>query len=200
MRNTSFATVSAAVAASLLGLAGYAAGQEVKPKYYFNLSGVTAEDSKIIPLAKELLAKEVSSRPEFTDDLGGAEGAAALAELKKRGLEGYQVNMRITSLRREVKPPAPGRRDQQMAIEVKLSVFGTTYPGNKVKFTGDGDSSLVGEFSERRKDKDVEEMLRTALAGAIKQAVSNASLKLGSETRALGAPASKKKKRPKARK
>ncbi len=194
MRNTSFAVASVVALACLWVNAGAAAAQETKPKYYFTISNVTADDRQVIPLAKELLAAEVARRPEFTNDLGGAEGQAALAELKRRGLEGYEVNMRIASLTRDIKDPAPGRRDPQLAINVKLSVFGTTYPGNKVKFTGDGSASLVGEFSERRKERDVEALLKTALASAIQQAVSNASLKLGSETRLLGAPAPKRKK------
>jgi hypothetical protein len=190
MRKTLFAVVSVVA----LALASRAAAQEVKPKYYFTISNVTADDREIIPLAKELLTAEVAKRPEFTNDLGGAEGQAALAELKKRGLEGYEVNMRITTLSREVKDPAPGRRDPQLAINVKLGVFGTTYPGNKVRFTGDGAASLVGEFSERRKDRDEEMLLKTALSSAIQQAVSNASLKLSTESRPLGAPKAKRKK------
>ena len=91
---------------------------------------------------------------------------------------GFQVSLRITSLKKDIKPPAPGHRDQQMSIEVKLGVFGHTLPGNKLLFTGDGDASLTGEFSERLKDKEEERFMRTALASAIKQAVSTAVAKL----------------------
>jgi hypothetical protein len=191
MRKTLFAVVSALAMACLCGKA---AAQETKPKYYFTISNVTADDPKVIPLAKDLLAAEVAKRPEFTSDLGGAEGQAAVVELKKRGLEGYEVNMRITTLSREVKDPAPGRRDPQLAINVQLGVFGTTYPGNKVRFTGDGAATLVGEFSERRRARDEEMLLKTALTSAIQQAISNASLKLSTDSRPLGAPKAKRKK------
>jgi len=113
---------------------GRARGDSAKPRYYFTISNITSEDKTIISLAKELLAKEISSRSEFTQDLGGAEGeAAATAEMKKRGLKGFQVNLRIMTFKQEIKPPVPGRRDQQMAIQVKLGVYGTTYPGGKAQ-------------------------------------------------------------------
>jgi hypothetical protein len=162
---------------------GRARGESTKPKYYFTISNITSEDKTIIALAKDLLAKEISSRSEFTQDLGGAEGeAAATAEMKKRGLKGFQVNLRIMTFKQEIKPPAPGRRDQQMAIQVKLGVYGTTYPGGKLSFTGDGEASLVGEFSERRRESEVEGLTKTALASALKQAVSTAVDKMSTTT------------------
>lgn len=160
-----------------------AAGAATSPKYYFKISNIQSQDNKIIPLAKELLEKEVASRPEFTMDLGDARSEEAqIAELQKQGMKGFQVSLRITSLKKEIKPPAPGKRDQQMSIDVKLAVFGHTIPGNKLLFTGDGDSSLMGEFSERLKDKEEERFMRTALSGAIKQAVSTAVAKLTTAT------------------
>jgi hypothetical protein len=166
-----------------LSFSGRARGDAAKPKYYFTISNITSEDKTIITLAKDLLAKEISSRSEFTQDLGGAEGeAAATAEMKKRGLKGFQVNLRIATFKQEIKPPAPGRRDQQMAIQVKLSIYGTTYPGGKLNFTGDGEASLVGEFSERRRESDVETLTKTALASALKQAVSTAVDKMSTTT------------------
>jgi hypothetical protein len=92
------------------------------------------------------------------------------------------VSLRITSLRNEIKPPAPGKRDQQLSIDVKLGVFGHTLPGNKLLFNGDGEASLMGEFSERLKDKEEERFMRMALASAIKQAVSTAVAKLTTAT------------------
>jgi hypothetical protein len=158
-----------------IGFAGRASGDKPRPKYYFTISNITSEDKTIISLAKELLDKEISARSEFTQDLGGAEGeAAALAEMKKRGLKGFQVNLRIMTFKQEIKPPAPGRRDRQMAIQVKLGVYGTTYPGGKISFTGDGEASLTGDFTDRRMETDVEQLRKTALASALKQAVSTA--------------------------
>jgi hypothetical protein len=166
-----------------ISFAGRASGDAQKPKYYFIISGVTSEDKNIIPLAKGLLAKDILSRSEFTQDLGGAEGEAArAAAMRKLGLQGFQVNLRITNFRKEIKPPAPGRRDRPMAIQVKLGVYGTTYPGGKLSFTGDGEASLVGDFAERRMESDVEDMTKTALATALKQAVSTAVAKMSTAT------------------
>jgi hypothetical protein len=165
----------AAVLTVAISFAGRARGDAAKPKYYFTISNITAEDKTIIDLAKELLSKEISARSEFTQDLGGAEGdAAAAAEMKRRGLRGFQVNLRITTFKQEIKPPVPGRRDRQMAIQVKLAIYGTTYPGGKLNFTGDGEASVVGEFAERRMESDVEVLTKTALGSALKQAVSTA--------------------------
>ena len=111
-------------------------------------------------------------------DLGAESEDAQIAELRKQGMQGFQVSMRIVSLKKDIKPPAPGNRDRQLSIDVKLAVFGHTIPGNKLLFTGDGDASLTGEFSERLKDKEDERFTRTALASAIKQAVSTAVVKL----------------------
>lgn len=159
--------------------AAAATAQKTAPKYYFKVSNIHTQDPKIIPLAKELLEKEVASRPEFTMDLGDPSSEAGeIAEMQKRGMKGFQVSMRISSLKKEIKPPKPGNRDEQMSIDVKLAVFGHTIPGNKIMFTGDGDASLMGEFSARLRDKEEERFTRTALESAIKQAVSTAVAKL----------------------
>jgi len=164
------------------------------PKYYFKISNILTQDPKIIPMAKDLLEKEVASRPEFTMDLGDANSEdAQIAELQKQGMKGFQVSMRIEDLKTEIKPPAPGKRDQQMSVQVKVTVFGHTIPGNKMLFTGDGDAALMAEFSERLKDKEQERFQRTALAGAIKQAVTTAVAKLTTATLGDKTPARPKK-------
>jgi hypothetical protein len=174
---------TAVLAMAILALSAPALAASGKPKYYFRISNIEAQDHKIIPLAKELLEKEVATRPEFTMDLGNAHSEdAQIAELRRQGMQGFQVSLRITSVKKEIKPPAPGKRDQQISIEVKLAVFGHTLPGNKLLFTGDGDASLMGEFAERLKDKEEERFMRTALASAIKQAVSTAVAKLTTAT------------------
>jgi hypothetical protein len=181
MRTTTLGT--AVLAMAILALSAPALAASGKPKYYFRISNIEAQDHKIIPLAKELLEKEVATRPEFTMDLGNAHSEdAQIAELRRQGMQGFQVSLRITSVKKEIKAPAPGKRDQQISIEVKLAVFGHTLPGNKLLFTGDGDASLMGEFAERLKDKEEERFMRTALASAIKQAVSTAVAKLTTAT------------------
>jgi len=180
LRTTTLGTVLLALASLAISTSALAASG--KPKYYFKISNIECHDAKVIPLAKELLEKEVATRPEFTMDLGAQSEDAQIAELRKQGMQGFQVSLRITSLKKEIKPPAPGHRDQQMSIDVKLGIFGHTLPGNKLLFNGDGDASLMGEFSERLKDEEEERFMRTALASAIKQAVSTAVAKLTTAT------------------
>jgi hypothetical protein len=200
MLNTRTSAVAMAVLPLLLlAPSARAEGDSEKPKYYFKIANIQAEDKKIIPLASELLKAEVASRPEFTSDIGTAESEdGQIAELRRQGMQGYQVSMRIESFKKEIKPPAPGKRDQQMAISVKLTVFGHTIPGNKMLFTGDGDASLVADFSERLKDKEEERFSRAALTSAIKQAVSTAVAKLTNAT--LGDRGPSKAKKGKAKK
>jgi hypothetical protein len=175
-----FALGTAMLALASPALVAPVSAASTKPKYYFKISNIESRDKKVIPLAKELLEAEVATRPEFTMDLGGDKLSedALIAEIRKQGMLGFQVSLRITSLKQEIKPPAPGKRDQQIAIEVKLGIFGHTLPGNKLLFNGDGEASLLGEFSERLKDKEEERFMRTALSSALKQAVSTAVAKL----------------------
>jgi hypothetical protein len=183
----------------LLAPSARASEDGTKAKYYFKITNIQAQDKRLIPLATELLKAEVDSRPEFTTDIGTSESEdAQIAEIRRQGMLGYQVSMRIESFKKEIKPPAPGQRDEQMAISVKLSIFGHTIPGQKLLFNGDGDASLVGEFSERLKDKEEERFTRAALASAVKQAVSTAVAKLTNAT--LGDAPSKGKKGKKAKK
>jgi hypothetical protein len=184
MLNLRTSTVAMAVLpVVLLAPAAGAESDSAKPKYYFKITNIQAEDKTIIPLASELLKAEVSSRPEFTMDIGTDESEdSQIAEIRRQGMQGYQVSMRIESFKKDIKPPAPGKKDPQMAISVKLTVFGHTIPGQKLLFTGDGDASLVADFSERLKTKEEERFSRTALASAIKQAVSTAVAKLTNAT------------------
>jgi hypothetical protein len=180
-----------------LGFSSSAQGQSSQPKYYFKVTNIIAEDQSIIPVAKELLEKEISSRSEFTQDLGGAEGeAAAVAEMKRRGLRGYLINLRVMGFKQEEKPPVPGRVDSQMMVKVKLGVYGSTYPGGKIAFTGDGEATVTGEYKERRKDADVAEMTNAAIGAALKQAVSTAVTKMTNTTLPDGP---RKKRKPKAK-
>ena len=182
MRTTTLGTAMLALAAAMF-FSAPASADTGKPKYYFRVSNIECRNDKIIPLARELLEAEVAKHPEFTMDLGGklSEDAQS-AELRKHGMQELQVSLRITTLKKEIKPPEPGKRDQQMSIEVKLGVLGYTLPGKKLLFTGDGDASLMGEFSERLKDKEEERFMRTALSSAIKQAVTTALAKLTTPT------------------
>ena len=124
------------------------------PKYYFQLQPVKAGpevDADLKSYTGEALKAELASRPEWASDIGpagqaapGTDRTALVAELKKRNLRGFDVTARIEKLKQEVKDPKPGARNKQLAVEVQLTVFGTTIPDAKLAFSGDGQSGERG--------------------------------------------------------
>lgn len=153
-----------------------------KPKFYFAVGEVKAEvpvDEATHVMAKEVLASELASRPEFTSDLGGAAGDALPAELKRRNLKGFDVTLKLVSLTHEPKPPRPGGRLKQLAVGAKVSVFGTTIPEAKLAFGGDGEAMVEAEIVERRIAEETRALDRDVLVQAVRQAVDQAVGKLG---------------------
>jgi hypothetical protein len=177
------AMTSTGLAAALL-VSAFTAGQAeaaAKPKYYFkvvDVQSVVAADETTKAAAREILEKDLAGRPEFTSDLGGVDGDAAVAELKRRKLQGFTVTLKIEDLKRETKPPRPGGRLKQLAINLKLSVFGTTIPEAKLAFGGDGEAGVESEVVERRMDEEAATLVKDVMVQAVKQAVDQAVAKL----------------------
>jgi hypothetical protein len=153
-----------------------------KPKYYFKISEVKVGkqgDAEIAKIAREDLEHDLSSRSEFTSDVGdAADGAALLAELKKRNLKGFSVSLRLDHLGKDLKDPKPGGRLKQLAVGVKVSVFGTTLPGEKLAFSGEGDAVVEAEIVEARLEQESLSLVKEVMPMALKQAVDQAVLKL----------------------
>jgi hypothetical protein len=153
-----------------------------KPKYYFTIVDVKVGnngDKDTARLARDLFEKELLSRPEFTSDLGGAsEPAAELAELKKRGLKGFRMSLQLDRLSKALKDPRPGGRLKQLAVEAKLSVFGTTFPGEKLAFSGEGEAVVEAEVVEARAEQEGAELVKVVMPQALKQAVDQMMAKL----------------------
>jgi hypothetical protein len=147
-------------------------------KYYFRVVDVKSEDQSIVAMAKELLEKELGGRPEFTPDVAAADDEALVGELKRRKLQGFSVTLRLDRVKKEVKPPKPGGRLKQLAVDVKLSVFGTTLPGEKLAFSGEGEAVVEGEVIERRMEEEAATLVKDVMAQALKQAVDQAVMKL----------------------
>jgi hypothetical protein len=174
----------AAVAATAATLPALAAA----PKFYFQMQPVKAGpevDEAIKTFAAEALRAELAARPEWASDVGpagqlgpGQDRGALVAELKKRNLRGFDVTARIQKLKQEVKEPKPGARNKQLAVEVNLTVFGTTIPDAKLAFSGDGQSGSEAEVSEKRLTADTADTTHDVIKDAIKQAVDQAVLKL----------------------
>jgi hypothetical protein len=165
-----------------------ARGAVAAPKYYFQLQPVKAGDdvdAAAKAFAGEALKAELASRPEWASDVGaagqqapGQDRSELVAELKKRNLRGFDVTARIEKLKQQVKDPKPGSRNKQLAVQVDLTVFGTTIPDAKLAFSGEGQSSTEAEVSERRLAADTADATRDVIKDAIKQAVDQAVLKL----------------------
>jgi hypothetical protein len=181
-------TLAVALAAALPVLAGPAA--IAAPKYYFQLQPVKAGpeiDAATKAFAADALKAELASRPEWASDIGaagqqapGQDRSDLVAELKKRNLRGFDVTARIESLKQQLKDPKPGARNKQLAVEVDVTVFGTTIPDAKLAFSGEGQSGTEAEVAEKRLAADTADATRDVIKDAIKQAVDQAVLKLAS--------------------
>jgi hypothetical protein len=170
----------------LTGLASLAAGSSVAaaaaPKYYFQLTEVKA-GPQVAPALKvhaaEALKADLAGRPEWAADLGGAEGSAAVAAaLKKRNLRGFDVTVRLEEIKKELKEPNPGGRLKRLAVNVRLTVFGTTIPEAKLAFSGDGEAGMEAEIVERQMEAEAASLTKDAIKIAVKQAVDQAVMKL----------------------
>ncbi|HVV51009.1 MAG TPA: hypothetical protein VHO06_15180 [Polyangia bacterium] len=199
MTRWTLALVAAAVAAVALPAGPVRAAS---PKYYFQLQPVKAGPEVPADLKAytgEALKAELAARPEWASDVGpagqaapGSDRSALVAELKKRNLRGFDVTARIEKLKQEVKDPKPGERERRLAVEVEVTVFGTTIPDAKLAFSGDGQSASEAAVSERRVAADTAETTKDVIKDAIKQAVEQAVVKLAE---GKPAPGHKKKKK-----
>jgi hypothetical protein len=175
----------AALGAGLLALGAAAAPRAIAaPKYYFRLGEVKAGpdiDEALKSYAAEAVRAELAGRPEWASDVGKfgpSDTDALVAELKKRNLRGFSVVVRFEHLKKELKDPSPGERRKRLALDVKLSVFGTTIPEEKLSFSGDGESSVESEVADKGAEAESQALAKDAIKDAVKQAVDQAVMKL----------------------
>ena len=152
-------------------------------KFYFRLGEVKAGPEVEEPLktyAGEAVKAELASRPEWASnvDAGTTDTEALVAELKKRNLRGFSVVVRFEHLKKEIKEPTAGARRKRVALDVKLSVFGTTIPEAKLSFSGEGEAGVEAEVSDKGMDSEAQALAKDAIKDAVKQAVDQAVLKL----------------------
>jgi len=171
--------LSGAMVTALAGGAAGAAGA----KYYFQVREVKANqdvDPALKAYAGEAVKADLAGRPEWASDVGqqGASQEALVAELGKRKLRGFEVTVRLEEVKKEVRPPKPGGRLKQLAVNVRLTVFGTTIPEEKLAFSGDGEAGLEAEVSDKRMDAESMSVTKDAIKDAIKQAVDQSVTKL----------------------
>jgi hypothetical protein len=169
------------VAGALAGAMLPASAQAAAPKYFFQLREVKGGpeiDPALKEYAGEALKADLAGRPEWASDVQAPNPEALLAELNKRKLRGFNVTVRFEEVKKEVKPPKPGSRFNQLAVNVRLTVFGTTVVEEKLAFSGDGEAGLQAEVSEKRVEQESMSLTRDAIKDAVKQAVDQAVLKL----------------------
>ena len=152
------------------------------PKYYFELHKVEADvpvDPDLRDYAGEALKTELASRPGWSGDLGvGSDRDQVLAALKNKKVSGFDLVVRFVKVKREVKPPAPGSRLNQLAVSVGLAILGTAIPGDKIAFSGEGDAGAEASVPENRMDAEATSMFKEAIKTAIGQALDQAMMKL----------------------
>ena len=171
-----------AATGALIGLEANPAVAAGHARYYFELHDVEAKvplDGDVRGYAGEALRAELASRPEWQSDLGVKDREAVVGELKKRKLSGFDLVVKIENLKKEIKDPSPGSRLRRVSVSVKLSVLGTTIPGEKIAFGGDGEAGAETEASEMLMDAEAQSLTKDAIKDAIKQAIDQAVLKLG---------------------
>ena len=177
-----FVTVGAAAFAVAIA-ADAPVASAAAPTYYFRLRDVKAGpdvDATLKAYAGEALKAELASRPEWASDLGVQAGStdALVAELKRRNLRGFDVNVRFDGFKKELKEPKPGERSKRLELDVKLSVFGTTIPEEKLAFSGDGEAGLESPVSDSAAATQTVTLAKDAIKDAVKQAVDQAVMKL----------------------
>ncbi len=172
----------AVFAIGLLTGGGLVPQAQAAARYYFvvgEVKGAPDTDESTKVAARTTLIADLAGRGEFTADLGNAATEGAVVdELKRRKLRGFSVTLRIDELAKALKPPRPGGRLKQLAVRIKVSVFGSTLPGAKLAFSGEGEASIEAEVIEKRMDQEAAVAVQDVLVQAVKQAVDQAVAKL----------------------
>jgi hypothetical protein len=173
--------VFALLGGAVVALAGAPPAHAVAPKFYFSLREVKAGpdvDAALKTYAGEALKADLASRPEWASDVGATETEALMAELTKRKLRGFYVSVRFENFKKDIKEPSPGARRKRLSVNVRLSVFGTTIPDEKLAFSGDGEAGTEAEVPDKGMETEGAALAKDVTKDAIKQAVDQAVMKL----------------------
>ncbi len=176
-------TVSLAVSTLVLALAPGRglAGPKAAPQFYFHVVDVKAGpevDNATKTFAREAVQAELASRPEWASDIEAPTTEALVAELQKRKLRGFSVTVRFESFKKDVKEPSEGARRKRVAVDARLSVFGTTIPEAKLSFSGEGEAATEAEVPDKGLEVESASLAKDVIKDAVKQAVDQAVMKL----------------------
>lgn len=168
----------------LLGCAVAAVGAAAAPadaadkelKYYFKLVEVAGDiEAPVRELARATLDRELRAHPAFLAELPSGAGAAAL---RRRGLRGFEVSLRVERLVVEPRPPREGGRMNQLEVALRLTLYGGEIPGRKLAFSGVGEATQISEVFESRLEQEKQDLLAEVMTDAVRQAIEQAVLKL----------------------
>ncbi len=182
-KTTAGLLVVAAGAFGVVTLAWTASSWAAKPpKYLFQIREVKGGEGAhpdVRAYAAEAFTTDLRTRAEIVlADGAAASDAEMAAQAKKRRCRAFSVSVRLDEIAKQMKEPRPGGRLPRMEVSVKLSVFGTTIPGEKLAFSGEGEAGLESEVTERTAEAEAVSLQRDAVKAAVKQAVDQAVLKL----------------------
>ena len=139
-----------------------------------------AKDDRAGTMAQDYLREALGRRPEVTLEISAPldNPDAVKAELKRRNLRAYALTLRILRQERTVKPAPPGKKFQLLEQNVKLSLFGSTFPDKVLALGGDGESTVQIDVGNPINERQESEVLSDALKDAIEQAVKQGMAKL----------------------
>ena len=183
---------------ALVATPGVAAAiKAAPPRYYFEVSSITATDkapAEVSVKARTVLGELLGTRAEFVTKLEGApDPAAAPADfqrwLDRRRLRAFKVNLNIDTFERSLaKNEKPGESGQILTIKLGVALVGSALPGNAMALAGNGTSTVVAEVGMRLRPGEEESVLDSALRDALTHAIDDAVAR-------LKLPATQKKKR-----
>jgi hypothetical protein len=187
MRRTTYMLAGLLACACLAG-AAQAKPKGKNPKYYMVFRETLEApglSTGVKDKVKPLLIEALRQFPEFVLELPDAPQDPTELEkyLKKKGLKGYEINIRLTKFKKELKPAKPGERHKMLSVTVAATIFGTSFPAKSFAVGGDGESTV--EIPVRvETPKDVDAAKLDALKDAIQQAVPKTlqSLEAGQST------------------
>ena len=93
-------------------------------------------------------------------------------------MKGFDLEVKIVRLKKEVKEPAAGSHNPQLSVSVRLEVLGTVIPGDKIAFSGEAEAGAEAAVPERRLEEEATTMFKDAIKAAVGQALDQAVLKL----------------------
>jgi hypothetical protein len=167
---------------ALAGLASSASSAvAAAPKFYFHVAEVKAGpevDAATKAIAQEAVQADLAARPEWASDIAAPTTEALVAELQKRKLRGFSVTVRFEKFKREIKDPSEGSRRKRVAVDVRLSVFGTTIPVAMLSFSGVGEAATEAEAPDKGLEAEGAGLAKDVIKDAVKQAVDQAVTKL----------------------